>query len=473
MTAPATNTSAPSTPDAPSGSGSDRPRTLKRQLGLPALIAYGLTSMGVLSVVSVYGPATALSDGHLPAAYVAAIIIMLFTAHSYGRMAAHVPITGGAYAYVTRGFGSVTGFLTGWVMLLDYLFLPMVNFLLFGLYFNSLFTAIPSWVGTLICIAIVAVLSIVGVNWIKRMNTVVISASVLVILAFLVLAVLNAPDLTLESVTTPLSIGSGGIAPILAAAAIVAFAFLGFDGVSTLAEETTNPRRTVPKGIVLATLFAGLGYLAFSIAGSLIAPDWTQLENLDAAGTELMQRAGGDVLMVVFVIVNVVGIVLCGAAAQMSVNRVLFAMGRDGILPPALSKLHRRFRTPYVAATLVSVVALVALFITLDQAVYMINFGALVAFAMVNLATIKVLFFDMRLRSGWGVVRHLIMPVIGFVSIAWLWTSLAPFTYALGGAWLVIGVIVYIARRKRHGGPLALQLEGADTETMPTLPYRD
>ncbi|QZY50908.1 APC family permease [Leucobacter tenebrionis] len=463
MTAPA---QAPAAPEAA------RPRTLKRELGLPALIAYGLTSMDVLSVVSVYGPATAISDGHLPAAYVAAIVIMLFTAHSYGRMAAHVPITGGAYAYVTRGFGSATGFLTGWVMLLDYLFLPMVNFLLFGLYFNSLFTGVPSWVGTLICIALVAVLSIIGVNWIKRMNSVVIIASVLVILAFLVLAALNAPDLSLEAVMTPLSIGEGGIAPILAAAAIVAFAFLGFDGVSTLAEETKDPRRRVPKGIVLATLCAGLGYLAFSIAGSLIAPDWTQLENLDAAGTELMQSAGGDVLMVIFVIVNTVGIVLCGTAAQMSVSRVLFAMGRDGILPPVLSRLHRRFRTPYVAALLVSVVALVALFITLDQAVYMINFGALAAFAMVNLATIKVLFFDMRLRTGWGLLRHLIMPVVGFVSIAWLWTSLAPFTYVLGGVWLVIGAAIYIARRKRHGGPLALQLDGVSTEAMPTLPYQ-
>lgn len=460
------------TTTAPS-SEATRPRTLKRELGLPALIAYGLTSMGVLSVVSVYGPATALSDGHLPAAYVAAIIIMLFTAHSYGRMAAHVPITGGAYAYVTRAFGIGPGFLTGWVMLLDYLFLPMVNFLLFGLYFNSLFTAVPAWVGTLICIAIVAVLSVIGVTWIKRMNSVVIVASVLVIVAFLTLAILNAPDLSMEAVMTPLSLGSGGLAPILAAAAIVAFAFLGFDGVSTLAEETRDPRRKIPKGIVLATLFAGLGYLAFSIAGSLIVPDWRTLENLDAAGTELMQQAGGDTLMVIFVVVNVIGIVLCGTAAQMSVSRVLFAMGRDGILPAPLARLHRRFRTPYVAALLVSAVALVALFITLDQAVYMINFGALVAFAMVNLATIKVLFFDLGLRSGWGVVRHLIMPLIGFVSIAWLWTSLAPFTFVLGGTWLAIGVVVFLLRRKKHGGALALQIDGAATEAMPTLPYRE
>lgn len=450
-----------------------RPRTMKRVLGLPALVLYGLTSMGVLSVVSVYGPATAISDGHLPAAYVAAIIIMLFTAHSYGRMAAHVPITGGAYAYVTRGFGSVTGFLTGWVMMLDYLFLPMVNFLLFGLYFNSLFGGVPTWVGTLLCIVVVAVLSIVGVSWIRRMNTVVITASILLVLAFLVLAVMNAPSLSIEAVSVPLSIGDQGLVPILSAAALLAFVFLGFDGVATLAEETKNPRRTVPRGIILATLCAGLGYLAFAIAGNLIMPDWTKIENLDAAGTELMQQAGGDAFMALFVIINLAGLVTCGAAAQMSVSRVMFAMGRDGILPPVLARLHRKFRTPFVSAILVSAVALVALFITLDQAVYMINFGALVAFAMVNLATIKVLFFDMKLRSGWGLVRHLIMPLIGFISIAWLWTSLAPFTYVLGASWLAIGVTIYVMRRKKHGGPLALQIDGAATEAMPTLQYAD
>lgn len=455
----------------PEAAESARPRTMKRVLGLPALILYGLTSMGVLSVVSVYGPASAISDGHLPAAYVAAIIIMLFTAHSYGRMAAHVPITGGAYAYVTRGFGSVTGFLTGWVMMLDYLFLPMVNFLLFGLYFNSLFGSVPQWAGTLLCIIVVAVLSIVGVGWIRRMNSVVITASILLVLTFLVLAVINAPSLSIENVTTPLSIGDQGLVPILSAAALLAFVFLGFDGVATLSEETKNPRRTVPRGIILATLCAGLGYLAFAIAGNLIMPDWTKIENLDAAGTELMQHAGGDAFMALFVVINLAGLITCGTAAQMSVSRVLFAMGRDGILPPVFARLHPKFRTPFVAALVVSTVALVALFITLDQAVYMINFGALVAFAMVNLATIKVLFVDMKLRSRWGVVRNLIMPIIGFASIAWLWTSLAPFTYVLGGAWLAIGVSIYVVRRKKHGGPLALQIDGAATEAMPTLQH--
>nr|WP_286198888.1 amino acid permease [Arthrobacter sp. StoSoilB22] len=253
--------------------------------------------------------------------------------------------------------------------------------------------------------------------------------------------------------------GEGGVAPVMAAAAIVAFAFLGFDGVSTLSEESRNPQRDVPRGIVLSTLFAGLGYTVFSVAGSLIAPDWRSIMNLDAAGTELMQRAGGDVLMVVFVIVNLCGLVLCGTAAQMSVSRVIYAMGRDRILPEALARLHPRFRTPYFAAVLVSAVSLIALVITLEQAVYMINFGALVAFAVVNLATIKVVFFDLRKRGAAGIVRNLVMPVLGFAFIAWLWTSLAWFTYLLGAAWLAVGAVIFLLRRRKSGGQVALTFD--------------
>ncbi|MCT9869896.1 APC family permease [Paenarthrobacter aurescens] len=435
--------------------------TLKRVLGLPSLVAFGLTSMGILSVVAVYGAGTEISDGHLPAAYMAALIAMLFTAHSYGRMARHVPVTGGAYAYASHAFGKPVGFLVGWTMMLDYLFLPMVNFLLFGLYLNSLLPGIPPQLAVLACLLVVGLFSVIGVAWIKKMNFVVVSASVLVIVVFLVLAVLNAPNLTVESVIRPLTLGDGGIAPVMAAAAIVAFAFLGFDGVSTLAEESRNPRRDVPRGIILSTLFAGLGYTLFSVAGSLIVPEWRAIENLDAAGTELMQRAGGDVLMVVFVVVNLGGLVLCGAAAQMSVSRVIYAMGRDRILPGVTAKLQPRFRTPYVAALLVSAISLVALFITLEQAVYMINFGALIAFAVVNLATIKVLFFDLRMRGTVGTLRNLILPLLGFACIAWLWTSLAWFTYLLGAAWLAIGATIFVVRRRQSGGHVALGFDDA------------
>lgn len=432
--------------------------TFKRSLGLGTLVIYGMTSMGLLSVVAVYGSGTKLSNGHLPAAYLVAIIAMLFTAHSYGRMARYVPVTGSAYAYTARGFGPSIGFLTGWAMLLDYLFMPMVNFMLCGLYVNSLFAGIPVWAGTLGCMVLVAIFSVIGVAWVGRMNAFVAAASILVVITFVTLAVLNAPAVDLHTVLQSALPSDAGFGPIFAAAAVVAFAFLGFDGVSTLAEETKEPQKNIPRGVILATLGAGLCYFLFSLAGSLIMPDWTQIQNVDAAGTELMQKAGGDTLMVVFVVVNVLGLILCGTAAQMSVSRVLFAMGRDGLMPKALATLHPRFKTPYVAAGLVTLLCITALFLTLDQAVYMINFGALIAFAMVNLSAVKSLYVDRKLRGGMGTLRNLIMPLIGFAFVAWLWTQLSLLSFALGLAWLAVGVIVLVVR-KRSGARVHLALD--------------
>ncbi|SDH49925.1 APC family permease [Agrococcus jejuensis] len=448
----------------------DRPTRLKRVLGLPALIAYGMASMGILAVFTVYGSATRLSDGHLPAAYVLAVVAMLFTAKSYGRLARSIANAGSAYTYTSKAFGRIVGFFTGWVMLLDYLFLPMINFLLIGLYMNSVLPEVPAQVFTMAGLALVLALNVIGVQWVEKLNYASVASAALIVAVFVVLAFTRADALTPDILLAPFLPGGDGLGPIVAGAAVVALAFLGFDGVSTLAEETRDPQRNIPRGILLSTLFVGIGFIVVAWASSVLVPDWTQLTNLDAAGTELMERVGGTALTTAFLVVYIIATILCGTAAQMSVSRVLFAMGRDGLLPRPIARLHRRFRTPYVAALVVSAFSLVALFITLDAAVYMINFGALVAFAMVNLSVVKHFWVDRRVRGRGAVVTYLLLPLVGFAFIAWLFTSLAPFTYVLGVAWLAVGAVVFGLRTSWfRSEPPALEFdERVDLETSET-----
>ncbi|MDK8817351.1 APC family permease [Winkia sp. UMB6473-AN360BR] len=432
-------------------------QAMNRVLGLPSVIAYGLASMGLLAVFTIYGTGVKLSDGHLPAAYIIALAAMLLTAHSYARMAWAVPKSGSAYVYSRLSFGPYVGFFIGWTMLLGYIFLPMVNFLLTGLYLNTLFTSIPPWIFTLTSIILVGILSIVGVTWVGKLNIALAVAGTAIVVVFAVLAFTHAQHLSAESLIAPITPEAGSLGTVMAAAAVLSFAFLGFDGVSNLAEETKKPRQNIPRAIMLSTLIIGILFFTVAWAGSQLYPNWRELTNLDAAGTEMMQKIGGPILATVFLAIYVFGTTLCGTAAQMSVSRVLYTMGRDGVLPSFLSRLHPRFKTPYVAALLVSALSLLALVLTLDQSVYMINFGALVAFAAVNLAAFKYFWIDQKKRGLRALFSFLLAPLAGFAFIAYLWSSLEWFSYLVGAIWVVLGL-----------GILAFQTRGF-TKTPPPL----
>ncbi|MBN9612653.1 MAG: APC family permease, partial [Actinobacteria bacterium] len=402
----------------------------------------------VITVFTTYGIVNKETDGHLPAAYVIAVIAMLFTAASYGAMVRRYPVAGSAYTYTQQSFGGAAGFLTGWVMLLDYLFIPMINFMLIGIYLNTQFPAVPVWVFTLVSLLLVLLFNVLGINLVNKVNFVIIALSVVLVIVFVALAFKEylGGDQSVGLIE-PFTFGEGGIGAIASGAAILALSFLGFDAVSTLSEEAKHPRRDIPRAIILATLVGGFFFILVSWAGGLaFHPDWTTMDQsqIDAAGTTVMDSFGTDWFTSFFVAIYVVGAFGSGMTGQVSVSRILYAMGRDGMLPKPLSRLHHRFGTPIVAACVVSFFALSALFLPLDVVAFMISFGALAAFAMVNLSVIRTYVFPKggrREEFGFGKwLRYLIMPLIGFALTIWLWTSLHPVTWLVGVIWLVIGV---------------------------------
>ncbi|WP_336660469.1 APC family permease [Leucobacter sp. USHLN153] len=422
---------------------------LKRELGLTGLTLFGVTYMTVITVFTTYGIVNQVTDGHLPASYIVAVITMLFTAASYGAMVKRYPVAGSAYTYTQQSFGGAAGFLTGWVMLLDYLFIPMINFMLIGIYLNTQFPAVPVWVFTLVALLLVLVFNILGINLVNKVNFVIIALSVVLVVVFVALAFKEylGGDQTV-GIIEPFTFGEGGIGAIASGAAILALSFLGFDAVSTLSEEAKKPRRDIPRAIILSTLVGGFFFILVSWAGGLaFNPDWSTLsaEQIDAAGTTVMDTFGVDWITSFFVAVYVVGAFGSGMTGQVSVSRILYAMGRDGMLPRPLSRLHHRFGTPIVAAIVVSVFALSSLFLSLDTVAFMISFGALAAFAMVNLSVIRTYLFpkDGRRPEGAGAwIRYGLVPLIGFALTIWLWTSLQALTWLVGAIWLVVGVII-------------------------------
>ncbi len=416
---------------------------LRRILGLPALVFFGLVYMVPLTMFTTYGVVTEITGGRTASAYLITLAAMLFTAFSYSFMVKKYPIAGSAYSYTSLSFGPCVGFLAGWSLLLDYLFLPMINYLLIGLFLNIAFPMVPAWVFVLAAIGLVTVLNVIGISSVAGMSNVIVGAQFVFAVVFVAMAVKHLAGIPSLDLSLPF-VGDGsqpGFAPLMAGAAVLCLSFLGFDAVSTLAEETRDPQRDIPRAIVITTVGAGLLFTVLAVFSQLVFPG-SVFQDAESAANEVMLAAGdvgggeeaGEELAA--------GSAL---ASQASVSRILYSMGRDGILPRRVfGSLSERFKTPVIAILVVSVISLLAVVIDLTTLASMISFGALVAFSAVNLAVIRsYLLLDGR-RAPCDLLRYGLVPAIGLGLTLWLWTSLSALTLVIGLTWFAAG-LAYLA----------------------------
>lgn len=430
---------------------------LRRALGVPSLVFFGLVYMVPLTVFTTYGIVTQITGGRVPLAYVITLIAMVFTARSYAKMAAVLPFAGSAYTYTQKTFGAGIGFVAGWALLLDYLFLPMINYLVIGIYLNAALPMVPSWVFVVAAIVLVTGLNIIGIVSVARANIVIIAAQGIFILTFAVLSAATISGTGTVDLTAPFT-GDGtteGLGPVMAGAAILCLSFLGFDAVSTLSEEAKDPKRTVPRAIVIATVTGGLIYILLSFIAQLVFPS-NAFTDPESGSLDVMAAAGGQFLTIFFTAAYVAGASGSALTSQASVARILYAMGRDGVLPRGFfGHLSKRFLTPVLATVTVGIISLLALAVDLTFISEMVSFGALMAFSAVNLAVIKHYFIDGKRRGGAAILSYVILPGIGFGLTVWLWTSLSPRTLIIGLVWLALGVayLAFVTRGFRRPTP--------------------
>ncbi|RKT83189.1 Amino acid transporter [Saccharopolyspora antimicrobica] len=416
---------------------------LRRVLGLPSLFFFGLAYMVPLAAFTTYGIVTDVTRGHLPAAYLVTLAAMAFTALSYASMVRAYPVAGSAYTYTQQSFGPATGFLTGWALLLDYIFLPTISYIVIGLYLGIAIPAVPAWIWILLAIALVTGLNVLGIKLVTGMNMVLVGAQGVFIATFLVMSYLTVSGRSAAAdLVAPFFSPEFSLTAVVAGSAVLCLSFLGFDAISTLSEEARNPRTSIPRAIVLCTVFCGLLFVVMSWAGHLVYPDWQTFTDPDSASVEVMARAGGDFLAAFFTAAYVAACFASAMAAQGAVSRILFSMGRDGALPERVfARVHPEYRTPHLATLVVGAISLLACVMSLDQAAALVSFGALIAFTFVNLSVIKHYAIDRGNRRGADLLRYVIAPGIGVALTIWLWTSLSPTTFAIGLAWVAIGFL--------------------------------
>jgi putrescine importer len=416
---------------------------LKRTLGLTAVLLFGLAYMAPLIVYGTYGVLAKASDDTATLAYLLALVAIIFTALSYGRLARIYPVAGSAYTYTRRNFNAHVGFMIGWATLLDYFFIPMVIWLIGAAYLHAAFPLIPVWIWIVAFIVITSAVNIAGIELAARFNIALMAVQLLVVALFITLCwhyALAAAAPGGLALAAPLFKPGVPLAATMSGAAIAAYSYLGFDAVSTLTEETIEPQRIMPRAILLIALIGGVIFVVASYSMQLAHPG-TVYQDTDSAAFEVAKTIGGDVFVTVFLAGLIFAQFAAGISAQASVGRLLYAMGRDRILPPKVfGYIHPRFQTPALNIALAGAVGLIALLLDVATSTSFINFGAFLAFTAVNLCVVRLYLAGRHGGEKIGAWSGLVLPLFGAVADLWLLASLDRAALVLGTIWFVAGL---------------------------------
>jgi amino acid transporter len=434
---------------------------LKRTLSTRDLVIFGMIFMVPIAPYSVFGFVWHDARGMVPLAYLVGLVGMFFTAMSYAAMSRAFPIAGSVYSYAQRGLHEIAGFFSGWLILLDYILVPALLYIVSAVALRPLFPSMPEWAWLLGFIGFNAVVNLIGIQFTARVNLYLLAMELVTLALFVILGSIalyagaGAGGLTFRPVYNP---GVFSIATVVGATSIAVLSFLGFDGISTLSEESGGGRNSVARATLLALLLVG----ALFIVQTWIATDLArgmQFTSPETAFYEITERAGGVWLRRITIVAVVIASGIANAmVAQAAVSRVLFAMARDGKLPAVLAKIHPHFKTPYVSTLLVACVSLivgVAFSTRLDDLSRIVNFGALTGFLLLHLSVIN--HFFIRQRSGdW--LRHLLFPLAGFVVIAYVLLEMDMAAKIMGACWIACGVVYYLVLTFMLKKPVALDL---------------
>lgn len=446
------SSSAPQEAGAPAGT----PR-LKRVLTVKDLIFYGIILVTPVAPVTTFGLASDMSHGHVSTTIVIAMVAMMLTAFSYGRMAALYPSAGSAYTYVSRGLGAHVGFLAGWAMFLDYLVIPLINVVMGALVLQQMIPAVPYPVWVILFVVLITILNLRGIHATARANAILLAVMTVVIVAFVAMAIrylVGEGGLGhLFSLTPFYNPETFRVSDIATATSLAALTYIGFDGVTTLAEEVHNPKRNVLLAVVLVCFLTGVFSTLEVYLMQLAWPDYTTFTNAETAFMDVMNRVGGKPLFHAMGAVMAVSCLGSGLAGQVGAARLLYGMGRENVLPRRLfGHISPRTNIPNFNVLLIGGLTLVGWLMAewcaraglvhnaYELVATVLNFGAFLAFMGVNLATISEYYFRRR-EGAPRVVADLLVPGLGFAFCLGIWLSLPTPAKIAGGAWLLAGVL--------------------------------
>lgn len=435
---------------------------LKRSLGLKDLLIYGLVFMVPTAPFAIFGVVLNTSKGMVALTYLIGLVAMIFTAISYREMSRAFPVAGSVYAYAGRGLGAPVGFLAGWGILLDYLLIPTLLYVTGAAALAAIVPAVPQWLWVIVFVAINTVVNLAGIEITATANKIFLAGECLVLALFFVLAVIalargvNGAHWSWDPLYNPKVFGVG---LVFGALSVAALSFLGFDAISTLAEEVKGGVKIVGRATVLALVLVATLFVAQTYLAGLLLPGQTEFVG-DTATNEafytVANLVGGTWFKVVVALTVALSAALANSlVAQAATSRLLFSMARDRQLPKFLAHVHPRRQVPQRAVVLVAVISLILGEFFVGQIGLLsslVNFGALFSFLLLHI-TVAVYYLVRKRQRTFGL--HLLVPLIGFVIIAYVLINADPDAKIGGLVWLAIGVVVIVAR-KLTGRPITL-----------------
>ncbi|TRV79396.1 APC family permease [Streptomyces sp. 130] len=448
---------------APRSEGSTERARLRRTLGFRDLVVYGLLFIAPMAPVGVFGTLDAKSDGAVALVYVAATVVMAFTAFSYAQMVRVAPMAGSVFAYARKGLGEGPGFIAGWMAMLDYLLIPAVAYLFSGIAMNSLVPGVSRWVWTALAVVVTTLLNLWGVRAAARVGFAVLAMEIVVLLVFVVSAVVVlVRDGAQRGWLSPLTGDSGfSTTAVLGAVSVAVLSYLGFDAIASFAEEVTGGSAQVARAVLFCLVLAGTLFVAQAYLAALLEPMTSAQLTADpgaqgSAFYDTVDAAVGTWLHDLVAVSKAVGAAFAALAGQAAAGRLLFAMARERRLPGLLARVDPRSGVPRTAILIAAVVTLVAAVWAarrddgLDHLVSIVDIGALTAFVLLHASVVG--WFVVRRMEGepsWW--RHLVVPVVGAGVLVAVIVEATGSAQVVGACWLAVGLVVVLAQRGRRG----------------------
>jgi amino acid transporter len=432
---------------------------LRRTLTLRDLILYGIIVIQPVAPMSVFGVLSERGRGHVVTAILIAMVAMLFTGISYGRMARAYPSAGSAFTYVAQEVNPAVGYVTGWSMVMDYMLNPLICTIWCAEQTHQFAPGIPLWGWKVFFAIVFTLLNIQGIKTSARINTIMaifMGAVVALIFAAAARYILGHPHAEQGFFTRPFyDPRTFTYAGLFGCTSIAVLTYIGFDGISTLSEEAENPRRNILLATVMTCLVIGLLSAVEVYVAQLIWPAVEKFPDLDTAYVYVAARAWRPLF-------PIVGFTLLlanfgsGMGAQIGAARLLYGMGRSNALPKSFfGVVDERHRVPRNNVVFVGAVALLGAFLlSYERGAEMLNFGALIAFMGVNFAA----FLRYYVRAQEKKLTNLVPPVLGFFICLALWLNLSRPAKLYGSIWMAAGILFGIWKTRGFREQLSFEL---------------